>query len=148
MLVVRQKDNHLKILKSGYVSSGGLGEFDSSIYEEIEIDELPEGWEQVVEKPIANGKDLVLFIEKAFERPIPTSEEEAQQIFEERTGLQALFTVSGIKGLLESAPSNPIPKWLFDVTLKNIETNPQIDAQTKTVFIGLAQQWAELVRFQ
>jgi hypothetical protein len=64
MLVIRKKDNHNQIKSYGYVGKGGLGDFDSSIYEEIELDYLPEGWELAVEKPIAKGKDLLNYLIK------------------------------------------------------------------------------------
>lgn len=44
MQVVRRKDDHLKILKAGYVPQGGLGDFDTAIYEEVTLDSLPEGF--------------------------------------------------------------------------------------------------------
>lgn len=47
MRYIRRIDNPLKILRSGYVASGGLGAFDEAVYEEVEGD-LPEGWEPEV----------------------------------------------------------------------------------------------------
>ncbi len=40
---IRSKINPSAILSFGYVAPGGLGEFDSNQYEEVE-GELPEGW--------------------------------------------------------------------------------------------------------
>lgn len=53
MQVVRRKDDHLKILKAGYVAPGGLGEFDTDIYEEVTLDAMPEGF--TLETPQYDG---------------------------------------------------------------------------------------------
>lgn len=46
MRYIRLKSDPLKILASGYVGQGGLGEFDPDVYEEVE-GELPEGYEKL-----------------------------------------------------------------------------------------------------
>lgn len=46
MRIIRRKDNPLVIKSSGYVGPGGLGPFDSSVYEEVEVAALPNGWIQ------------------------------------------------------------------------------------------------------
>jgi hypothetical protein len=43
MRYIRRKDDPLKVIASGEVGLGGLGAFDTDIYEEIE-GELPEGF--------------------------------------------------------------------------------------------------------
>lgn len=45
MLYIRRKDNPLIIKSWGNVSPGGLGEFDSEIYEEVVADALPVSWQ-------------------------------------------------------------------------------------------------------
>lgn len=46
MFVIRRIDNNNKIKAYGYtIKKGGLGEYNESIYEEVELDNLPEGYE-------------------------------------------------------------------------------------------------------
>lgn len=45
MLYISRKDNPLMVKAFGKVVSGGLGTFDTTIYEEVQGD-LPEGWQQ------------------------------------------------------------------------------------------------------
>lgn len=44
MRYIRRLDNPLKIRSFGWTKAGGLGEFDPTVYEEIEGN-LPEGYE-------------------------------------------------------------------------------------------------------
>ena len=45
MLYIRKKDNPLMIKSWGNVEPGGLGEFDTELYEEVLADNLPPGWQ-------------------------------------------------------------------------------------------------------
>lgn len=53
MLYIRRKDNPLVVKAWGDAGLGGLGEFDTALYEEVLADELPEGWMlEEQEKPL------------------------------------------------------------------------------------------------
>lgn len=57
MLVIRRKDDALKILRYGNVVAGQsdpLGAFDVDVYEAVELDTLPDGFELVKEATVAD----------------------------------------------------------------------------------------------
>jgi hypothetical protein len=47
MRYIRRKENHLMIKAFGFTSAGGLGDFDTQVYEEVEGD-LPQGFQMEV----------------------------------------------------------------------------------------------------
>jgi hypothetical protein len=134
MLVIRKKDNHNQIKSYGYVEKGGLGEFDSSIYEEIEIDELPEGWEQAVEKPIATGEGLIKFINETTESSLNN-----QKAFVVVSKLPAFLL------FLQQARCNPMSRATFD-DIKNL-FDQNFENGEKVLLSQLIDSWTETVRF-
>jgi|688.fasta_scaffold410564_2 hypothetical protein len=158
MLVIRKKDNHKQIKASGYVGKGGLGEFDSNVFEEIEIDELPEDWEQAVEKPIAKGKDLLNYLIKVVREQ---SNQEGlkpsgkciklnrfENIF---TKWKYLDTETGniwkyleIEDEFTKAEFDNFVKSLIDSQALNNQNGKKIIIDS---VIGLIQQWSSTVRF-
>ncbi len=66
MFVIRKKENINQIKAWGYTAeNGGLGDYDPSVYEEVELNSLPENYEIVKELPIATGKSFLEFMVKA-----------------------------------------------------------------------------------
>lgn len=134
MLVIRKKDNHKQIKASGYVSSGGLGEFDPLIYEEVELDELPEDWEQAVELPIATGKGLIKFINETTESSLNN-----QKAFRVVSKLPAFLL------FLQQARCNPMSRQTFDDIKTLFDTGFQNGE--KTLLSQLIDSWTSTVRF-
>lgn len=59
MRYIRQKDNPLFIKAYGFVDPGGLGQFDTELFEEA-AGELPEGWQPALAQPtLAQKLDTV-----------------------------------------------------------------------------------------
>jgi hypothetical protein len=85
--------------------------------------------------PLANGSDLVKFIERAF----------IGQSFETRTILQSLF--APVKATLESETCVELSNQDFKSALNMVENNQSLTTQQKGLFLGLANQWAGSVRF-
>lgn len=139
MLVIREKTNNLNILAWGYVQQGGLGEFDTSIYEEIELDELPEGWVKVKEKPVAQGKDLVSFIEIQLANSLG-----------DFGGIELIGKLKIVRDFLLSTASNPISQERLNNCLLYIQQNKIAmgitDAELITIG-NLVNAWKEGVRF-
>lgn len=134
MLVIRKKNNHKQIKASGYVSTGGLGEFDPTIYEEVELDELPEGWEQAVELPIATGEGLIRFINETTESSLNN-----QKAFVVVSKLPAFLL------FLQQARCNPMSRQTFDDIKALFETG--FSDGEKVLLSGLIDKWTETVRF-
>ena len=138
MRVIRKIDNNLIIKTYGYCEAGGLGEFDPLIYEEVELEELPDDYTIEEMAKTAQGKDLIQYIENAF----------IGQSLETRIGLQTLFTVTGIKGILESTTCNPLSNSDFTEIVALVNNMQELDTQQKATFTTLATQWQETVVFQ
>lgn len=134
MLVIRKKDNHKQIKASGYVSTGGLGEYDPLVYEEVELDELPEGWEQAVEKPIATGEGLIKFINETTESSLNN-----QKAFVVVSKLPAFLL------FLQQARCNPMSRQTFDDIKALFDTGFQNGE--KTLLSQLIDSWTSTVRF-
>ena len=67
MFLVRAIENPRIIKAWGYtLAPGGLGEYDPEVFEEVELDNLPEDWELWVEKPILDGPSIVRFLRDQF----------------------------------------------------------------------------------
>lgn len=159
MLVIRKKDNHKQIKASGYVSTGGLGEFDPSIYEEIELDELPEGWETAVEKPIAKGKDLLNYLIKAVRDQSNQEGLKPSDKSVKLTRFQNIFTkwkfadnqTGDLWGYLQ-VEEGDFTKTEFDDFVNSLIDSQALNnangkKQIVDAVIGLIQQWASTVRF-
>ena len=146
MLVIRKKENHLEIKSFGYVESGGLGEFDLDVYEEVELNELPEGWIQSAEKLQAQGKDLVQYIESAFQGQSLLLRGTLLNLFVNFPLHADLASATGspylnIKDLLLSATCNPLSQSDLDEVINIISTG-QVSEETRNQFISLANTWA------
>lgn len=63
MHYIRRKDNTLMIKAFGMVAAGGLGTFDTSLYEEVE-GELPTHWQ--LEAPPLSGEELLVQLRALF----------------------------------------------------------------------------------
>jgi hypothetical protein len=59
MIYIRRKDNPLVIRSWGSAQAGGLGTYNTEIYEEVVADELPEGW-QIEAPPLPLASQLQL----------------------------------------------------------------------------------------
>lgn len=140
MLVIREKTNNLNILAWGYVQQGGLGEFDTSIYEEIELENLPEGWVKVKEKPIAQGKDLVSFIEIQLANSLG-----------DFGGIEMMSKLKVVRDFLLSSASNPITQERLNNCLLYIQQNKIAmgitDAELQSIGT-LVNVWKQGVRFE
>ena len=104
--------------------------------EELAQRELDEQQALINSKPLARGKDLVSFIEKAF----------TGQPFAGRIQLQSLFMP--IKLTLESQTCNPLSSQDFDSVLAITNANSQLTQEQKALFVGLANTWKGGIRFE
>jgi len=84
MRVIRKKNNPNIIKAYGYVEAGGLGDYDSTIFEEVQLDQLPESFEFYQEPPLLRGEDIKRFLVQQFQN----------QSLEERKALIAQFDLS------------------------------------------------------
>lgn len=136
MFVIREKNNPKKILRSGFtLRMGELGEYDSSIYEEVELNELPQGWEQVKEKPLAMGTDLIRFINERTEAALDD--------------LTAFGIVSKLKDFMiycQQGRCNPFTQKTFNTILQTLDAVFQ--NVEKKLIIDLTQEWAKSVKFK
>lgn len=159
MLVIRKKDNHKQIKASGYVSTGGLGEFDPLVYEEVELDKLPEGWEQAVELPIATGKDLLNYLIKAVREQSNKEKLNPSAKCIKLNRFENIFTkwkysdtqTGNLWGYLEFEEGN-FTKAEFDDFVKSIINSQALNnTNGKKVIvdsvIALIDQWSKSVRF-
>ena len=98
MLYIRKKDNPLLIKSWGNVEPGGLGEFDTELYEEVLADNLPDGWQ--TESP---PKSLDVLLQELYRSlPIALRALSAGDIKIAQTMLQ-LGDLEGAKEYLESS---------------------------------------------
>lgn len=58
MRVIRLKTDKNQIVAFGYTNEGGLGKFDPNLFEEVELEALPENWVQYKEPPEARPETL------------------------------------------------------------------------------------------
>jgi hypothetical protein len=132
MFAIRKKDNHNQFLAWGYTETGGLGEFDSTIFEEVELDSLPENYEMYKEKPLAMGKDLIKFL----------NDFNSGMNAEDIKNLLKKLVVTYI--LLENRPFNPFTEESFAFVLSDLDSTLNGDAQlVKQICLG----WAKDKRF-
>jgi hypothetical protein len=108
-------------------------EFSEADYAQRELDNIE--WE-LKKKPIASGKSLVSFIEKAF----------LGQPFQVRMQLQTLFFP--IKLTLESETCQPLKEVDFNDVLSFVSNNENLTPEQKVLFTQLGEQWRETVRFE
>ena len=141
MFVIRKKDNNLEIKAYGHtLQAGGLGEYNTDEFEEVELNELPEGWIQSVEKPIASGKGLVSFIEI-----------QLASALEDFGSIEAMSKLKTVRDFLLSAASNPLSQeklqnCLVYLQQKQSELNLS-DAEITQIGL-LVKAWVETVRFK
>lgn len=109
----------------GYELVNGVLTFNQVLYDNAQKAKLP----------IAQGKDLVSFIEKAF----------TGKPFADRMALQGLF--APIKLTLESQTCNPLDEDDFTAVSILVNGNVNLTQDQKDLFIGLARQWKDTVRF-
>jgi hypothetical protein len=133
---IRKKDNHLVIKEFGAtLTAGGFRPYDSNIFEEVELEALPENWEQYKEIPLAMGTDLVRFVNQTTESTLDD--------------LQAFGIVSKLKDFLlycQQGRCNPFTRSTFNNTLQTLDkafANGQ-----KELIVGLVNKWAKTVRFE
>jgi hypothetical protein len=158
MFAIRKKDNHNQFLASGHAEPNKYSPFDSNVFEEIEIDELPEGWEQAVEKPIAKGKDLLNYLikvvrEQSNQEGLKPSRKciklnRFENIF---TKWKYLDTETGniwkyleIEDEFTKAEFDDFVTSLIDSQALNNQNGKKIIVDS---VIGLIQQWSSTVRF-
>jgi hypothetical protein len=103
MQVIRQISDHKKILTVGYGKKGDIGLFDTSIFEEVTLDSLPDGWSLYTPPPIANGNDLLAFVRDV--KVSTLSDDEANTLVEK---------LSPILIVLNQGRYNPLSKPSFD----------------------------------
>lgn len=60
------RNKQLDVFRNKFYTEKGSVDFDADAEEEVELNELPEGWEQYQEKPILSGKDVEKFLRDAF----------------------------------------------------------------------------------
>lgn len=63
MRVIRLKTNHNIIKAYGLTKAGGLGSYDESLFEEVELNELPPNFEIYKEIVYTSGKELIEYID-------------------------------------------------------------------------------------
>lgn len=136
--IIRRLNEPLTLKSWGYTEAGGLGEFDTSIYEELVLESLPEGWrrEEQVQTPLAQGLDLVKHLEAAF----------AGASIDFRVSVQAALLP--IKATLESATMNPLSRADFEGILGFAQSSGTLPKEQLDQLIILAQAWAGTVIFK
>jgi hypothetical protein len=132
MKIIRHKINH-KVLCAGFIEAE-RPEFDPSIFEEIELDILPEGFELYKEMPIANGKDLIKFINEA---STTLTDEQITEI---------LTKLSGFYLQMEQKRYNPMTLGQFENLKTNL--NNLFTDTAKIIIIQLLDEWAKNVHFK
>jgi len=131
LLVIRRIDQPNKILKYGNVYSGGLGEYDENIYEEVYMDELPADYEIEKEKQLAMGTALREALEGLFEG----------YEFEMRLLLVGIFLP--IMTVLDTTTCNPLSKGDFETIQKITENSKELDKGIKELLLDAGKTWAE-----
>jgi hypothetical protein len=132
MLVIRKKENHNKIKSWGHTQIGGLGEYDSDVFEEVEIESLPLNYEIYIEPPIAMGKDLIDYLN------------EYKSGMDKKT-IQGLLAKLSLTYLyLNNSPCNPFTQKTFDEVVADLDAVLNGNAQiVKQICLG----WSKTVRF-
>lgn len=172
MLVIREKSNHLSILAYGYVERGGLGEYDKEIFEEVELEKLPEGFLIHKKTPLAMGLDILALAQNAFEKenglvrsallhyfdsyPLPVGYLEKLALdVETKTKLTVLAKAQGngtvhfsLLSWLQSTTCNPLSKADFDNLLAMLDLLPVELSNVKESYKLLAGEWAKSVKFK
>lgn len=86
MFAIRLKSNPLKLKAFGYTTKrGDLGEYDPDLFEEVELEQLPEGWEQYKELPTLTRFDLYQELIKVISDNWPTNGKSTDTIITELT---------------------------------------------------------------
>ena len=133
MFAIRKKDNHNQFLASGHAEPNKYSPFDSNVFEEVEIDYLPEGLEMVKEKPIATGKGL-----KAYLNEIESNMTDAQ--------VEQLFVKMGsFYDLLDQSRFNPMTEAKKDSLIAVMNT--KFTNGTAQILTDYINAWKETVRF-
>jgi len=113
MLYIRKKSNPLILKSWGNVSSGGLGEYDTDLYEEVLADNLPDGWQ-----PEQAPKSLDMQLQNVYKSmPIATRAVSATDVKIAQIMIQ-LGDIEGAKEYLEASELEPEVKNSF-LTLFN-----------------------------
>jgi len=140
MLVIREKANPLKIKAYGFTEPGGLGEFDSAVYEEVKLVALPENWELSKEQQLAMGRGLVEFLEKQI----------ADTLNDDFQSIEIITKLGGLRDFLNSGASNPLPAQRFNnckIALEQQAPLLSINSQQVELIISLINSWAGTVKF-
>ena len=132
---IRSKQNINQIYAFGYLEVEKPN-YDPNIFEEVELDSLPENYEIYKEKPFATGKSLVSKVEKAF----------SGQSFEFRMQLQSLFLP--LKATLESETCNPLSVGDFKFVFKFLDTlTNQLTPEQTLIFKNLLTEFVNENQF-
>lgn len=135
MFVIRQKNNPNIIKSFGYTAKGGLGEYDPEVFEEVELEALPENYEMYQETPLAMGTDLIRFINERTEAALDD--------------LTAFGIVSKLKDFMiycQQGRCNPFTQKTFNTILQTLDAVFQ--NVEKKLIIDLTQEWAKSVKFK
>jgi hypothetical protein len=128
MKIIRHKTNH-KILCAGFIEAE-RPEFDPSIFEEIELDILPEGFELYI-LPLAMGKEIVAEIELAV----------ASKPITERLELVKLFNNLGFKELLLSSSCNPLRAVDVPDLLEMFNNSAELNIEVKGLITNIINSY-------
>jgi hypothetical protein len=130
MRVIRQKADKTLIKAYGYTDKGGLGKFDESLFEEVELDKLPEGWRQYVEPPQATGIELINFINNSTIATL--SDEEAFALVQK---------VQPFIMFLQQGRCNPLSRETFRTALGLLDKS--LDDEGKEIVVKLLTGWTK-----
>ena len=128
---IRSKQNINQIYAFGYLEAEKPS-YDPNIFEEVELEVLPNDWTMYKEIPLAMGTDLVQFL-NAYKSGIGPDK------------VKALLTKLAITYLLlENSDFNPFTEKTFDFVLADLDIALNGDAQlVKQICLG----WAKDKRF-
>lgn len=158
--VIRLKSDPNVIRSYCEGTQSGLGEFDETLFEQVELEALPDGWTQYKEKPTAKGSDFVKFVNATFtesnrqqNRPILERMIMAHDVPKtmrewhlDNSGTLFMNVYEFIENLEEISQEE------WDAFIQTVENTKGFDANNKSQIgdqlIDLANQWASTVKFE